>query len=74
MIDAIFKVLGAGLQLWADKEKHKYIDKMLALKKEFYEEYNKPFAERNTAVLDNVELELRQLCETFASAVGASGT
>jgi len=74
MIETILKLLGAGLQLWGDKEKHKYIDKMLELKKEWHEEYSKPVGVRDNVRLDRIDRELCQLCDTFASAVGAEGS
>jgi len=70
MIDSLFKVLGSGLALWESKEKRKYVDKLIALKKEYYEEYNKEISD--DAVLDNIRYELQFLGEAFSSKVGAS--
>lgn len=70
----VFGVLEAGLQLWASKEKTKYQDKYIQLKKDFYEEYNKDFSVRNDAVLDSVRSELFILCDSFATAVKAENT
>lgn len=72
MIETIFKLLTAGLNLWSDKEKNKYLDQMINLKRAFYEEYNKP--EPDSAVLDNIRLELRLLCDSFSSQVGIAST
>ncbi len=65
MIGSLFKVLGAGLELWESKEKRKYVDKLIKLKREYYEESNK---ERpDSAILDNLEFELELLCNAFSS-------
>lgn len=71
MIELIFKILGTGLSLWETKEKTKYQDKYIALKRAYYEELNKPDEERSDAVLDNLEFELRILCNSFSTEVGS---
>ena len=70
----VFGVLEAGLQLWASKEKTKYQDKYIQLKRDFYEEYNKDFSIRNDAILDSIRSELFILCDSFATAVKAENT
>jgi len=65
LINLVFEVLGAGLSLWNNKEKRKYIDKLIKLKKDYYEEYNKELCDH--AILDNIEFELRTLCKSFGS-------
>lgn len=72
MIETILTILSAGLQLWSSKEKTKYQDKLMALRKGYYEEYNKPEDQRSDAVLDNIEFELRILGTAFASNVRES--
>lgn len=72
MIESIFAVLAAGLTIWSNKEKRKYIDKLLRLKKEWYAEINKPDDRRDNAVLDNVEFELRLLATAFSTEVAKS--
>ena len=74
MVDALIKCLAAGLEIWNSKEKTKYIDKLVSLKKEYYEESNKPLPERDDAVLDNLEFELRLLASGFAASVGKPDT
>lgn len=69
MFTVILGILEAGLSLWANKEKHKYVDKLIALKKEYYAEINKPYEQRNNAALDGIEFELRILAVAFASDV-----
>jgi uncharacterized protein HemX len=70
MFNALLMVLGAGLSLWASKEKHKYIDELTDLERKYRAEENKPIAERNDAILDNLEFKLRQLARNFATSVG----
>ncbi len=67
MFNALLTVLGAGLQIWASKEKRKYIDKLLKIKKEYREEESKPYENRSDAVLDNLEFELKLLGLAFAA-------
>lgn len=74
MFTALLQVLLAGLQLWTDKEKTKYVDQLMKLKKEYYEEVNKPDDKRDDAVLDNLEFQLRLLGSAFASGVIQSNT
>lgn len=69
MVEAIFRALEAGLSLWHTKEKRKYQDKLISLREDWYEEWNKTDSERSDAVLDNIERELRILVDSFASEV-----
>jgi hypothetical protein len=70
MIESLFAVLGSGLKLWASKEAHKYIDKYIKLRKEYYAEVNKPFDQQDHAVIDNIRFELQLLSSAFSSSVG----
>lgn len=72
MFGLVLQVLGAGLTLWDDKEKNKYVDKLLSLKEQYYAEYNKPIDIRSDAILGNLEFELRLLATGFASSIGKS--
>lgn len=67
MIELVFKLLSSGLSLWEEKEKHKYIDRLIKLRTEYYEEINKPV--HDNARIDNIEFELRVLCDSFTSSV-----
>jgi hypothetical protein len=66
----IFQVLGAALSIWDHKEKHKYLDKFLDLKRAYYAEYNKDPTRRSDAELDRLEFELRILSGAFVASVG----
>lgn len=70
MFEALLNTLTAGLKLWDDKEKSKYTDKLIQLRTDFYEEYNKAPDVRSDAVLDNLEFELRVLATSFSASVG----
>lgn len=67
MISTIIGVIQAGLELWSHKEKNKYRDKLIRLKRDFYREYNK--TPRDMSKLDHIEHELRILGESFTTAV-----
>ena len=71
-MESLFKALAAGLSLWESKESRKYLDKVIKMKKEWYEEYNKERPDNN--VLDTIELELCSITETFSSQVGVQNT
>lgn len=70
MFSVIFSLFTAGLNLYAQKDKEKYVDKLLSLKNQYYAEFNKPEGQQDDAVMDNIEFELRTLAAAFASAVG----
>lgn len=74
LIESIFMALGSGLKLWSSYESRKYIDKFIKLKKDYYEEINKPEHLQDHAKLDNIEFELKLLCVGFSSSVGEPNT
>lgn len=74
MISTILNLLGAGLSLWDTKEKTRYQDKFIAIKTALYEEMKKPYEERNHAAIDDLEFQLKLLCDSFAAAVGPANT
>lgn len=69
---SLLAIVGAVLQLWASKEKRKYIDEKMAIEKAYYEEQNKPAEQRSDAVLDSLEFRLRVLAVAIAADVGKS--
>lgn len=73
-IGLLLKTLLAGLSLWGDKEKHKYIDRVLELQRIMHEEEDKPVGARDNDRLDRAERELCDISNVFASAVGTTGT
>lgn len=72
MIELVLKVLGAGLELWASKEKTKYQDRFIELKKALHEEMKKPYEERNHAAIDDIFFNIELLCHGFATASSVS--
>ncbi len=72
MFASFLKALASGLSLWESKEARKYVDRLEKIKREYYEEINKPDQERSDAVLDNLEFELRLLSDSFSTSVGES--
>lgn len=74
MVGAVLAILGSALSIWDSKEKTKYVDRVLFLKKEWYEEINKPENDRDDSVLDHIEWELNLLCHTVASLIGAQNS
>lgn len=67
-VKLILGVLEQGLKLWNSKEANKYLDKLIKLRKDWYEEYNKPLDERSDVKLDSIELQLKILCQSFVQA------
>lgn len=68
-LSVILSLLEKGLSLWEHKDKTKYVDKVMKLKREYREEMAKPEDQRSGAVLDNIEFELRLLAGAFTSSV-----
>lgn len=74
MFESLAKALAAGLSLWESKEKRKYIDRLMELKRDWYAEFNKDPAVRSDAILDHLRRELCILSDAFSSHIGAAGT
>lgn len=72
MVETIFSLLSSGLSLWQHKDKTKYADELIDLKKRWYEESNKADADRDDAVLDSIEFQLRILAIGFTADVGSA--
>jgi hypothetical protein len=74
MVNLLLGVLEQALKLWNSHESQKYLDKLISLKKDWHEEYNRPIEERSDLKLDSIELELRILSESFIEALGAKNS
>lgn len=74
MVDVVFEVLAAGLHLWGDKLKTRYVDKLISLKEKYNEEINKPESSRSDAVIDGITFELRTLSLAFGASVSTTNT
>ncbi len=68
IFEALAQALAAGLSIWDTKESRRYLVRVLEIKKEWYEEYNKELSD--DAILDNLERELCLIATTFYSEVG----
>lgn len=71
-IDLVLKLLETGLSIWDQKLATKYMDKVVKLRKQHYEENKKPPGARNDAVIDNIRFELFNLADAFAAEVARS--
>lgn len=67
MVGAILEIVGLALQLWVSKDKRKYVDALTKIEDQYREEESKPYMERNHALLDNLEFELRQLTRNIVA-------
>ncbi len=74
MFESLLTVLGAGLSIWNNKERTKYVDQLMSLKRRYYEEYNKSAEYRSDAILDGIQSELYILASAFSTSVGKSDT
>ena len=74
MIDTIFQILATALDIWDNHEKTKYIDKLMSLKKDYYEETNKPADSRSDAAIDDIVFNIRLLGLAFSSAAGTKNS
>lgn len=72
MIDSLFQALASGLSLWESKESRKYLDRLLKLEKDYYEEFNKEVFD--DAVLDNIRHQLCALSKAFTTKVGTKNS
>lgn len=62
----VLSILKEGLKLSNTIIDRKYLDRVIDLEKEFYEELAKPDDERSDLALDNIMLELRTIAAIFA--------
>lgn len=72
MFEAVFKALSTGLSLWKTKQSRKYLDELIDLKQDWYDEYSKEISDDD--VLARIELRLCIIVDGFASQVGASAS
>ena len=74
MIDpaSVLGLIGSALSIWESKERNKYVDEMIRLKKEYYEEINKP--QLDDAKLDSITRNITILCELCSAKIGATNS
>ncbi len=68
MVLSIIALLEAGLRLWDDKEKTKYVDQIIKIKEQYHAELSKPFDDRDFNVLGTLELRLWDISSAFIAA------
>jgi hypothetical protein len=64
-LELILGVLKEGLKLWNAKEGSKYLDRVIKLEKEYYEELSQPEPKRSQFYLDKRMRELNSIAENF---------
>ena len=67
MFTALAEALAAGLSLWSHKEKTRYADELMSLRKRHLNEISKPIIDDNA--VDHLEWSLRNLSAGFALTV-----
>jgi hypothetical protein len=67
---AFIALLEAGLKLWDDKEKIKYVDQIISIKEQYYAELSKQFDDRDFNVLGTLEQQLLIISSAFIAASG----
>lgn len=72
-LDLVLGILKEGLTLWNNKESTKYLDKVVKLEKEYYEELNKPLDARSDLRIDEILLELTIISKSFVMFPGKKG-
>ncbi len=69
VLEQLLKVGGLAME-----EKHKYEDNILKLKKDWYDEFQKPADEISHARLDELQLQLRLVGEAILEAARTAKT
>lgn len=67
MVEALLSVLKYALSIGDTVLRRRYLDRVIKLEKLYYEESNKPEAERNHAFMDNIDAELRIIAKAVTS-------
>ena len=64
-------VLEQGLKLWNHREASRYLNEVIKLKQEYYNELNRK--DRSDLALDRITERLRLIAETFAASAISNG-
>jgi hypothetical protein len=64
-INLFLGVLKEGLKLWNDRQATKYLDRIIQLEKDYYEELNKPDEDQSDYKLDSIMLEFKVISQSF---------
>lgn len=73
MIEPLFQVLATALSIWDHKEKTKYLDQYLDLRRRYDEALLAPDDTRDDAVICSLERELRLLAFAWTAAAQGQG-
>lgn len=71
-LDALFSLFNTALTLWVDKNKTKYIDQMISLRKQWNDEYSR--SDRSRMALDQIQDQINILQIAFETAVASGGS
>lgn len=69
-LNLALSILKEGLVLWNHKESNKYLERVIKLESEYYEELNKPLDARSDYTLDSIMLELTIISKSFVMYSG----
>lgn len=72
LVDSLLKIGASLISLLELKERRKYTDQMLELQKAYYVEYNKPYEQKNDALMDQIKFNLVLLIQAIASDLEAA--
>ena len=67
MTEALFGIVKSLLGIWEHKEKTKYLDKVIKIEKEYYEESNKP--NPDMFILNDLEFRLLNIRKNIGSKI-----
>lgn len=72
-LNLVLSILKEGLKLWNNQEASKYLDRVISLEKEYYEEIQKPSDERSDFRIDSILLELQIISQSFVQYFNKQG-
>lgn len=64
-LDLVLGILKEGLKLWNTKESTKYIDQLIKLEREYFDELKKHESNRSQLYLDERLLDIKTIGENF---------
>lgn len=67
MIESLFKILEHSLGIYETKQAREYLDRVIYLKKRYYQEENTREENRNHALMDNIVNELRIITDAVTN-------
>lgn len=67
MLQAVLEIAKFGLSVWDSKEKNKYLDELLQLEKEYYEEGSKH--RPDMAIINGIERRMQSLSKNLSAQI-----